>query len=108
MTSLKRTIAQAFVYISLAHSYAATGSDSPLPADDTPTLNENWQPARTLVWATPGEGGTALEPGNWMIRASGSLAPLSVNEVPTLSEAGLVLLALLMVFSGLVYLRRSV
>jgi len=37
---------------------------------DEPSLKEQWPPARTLVWAKPGEGGTALEPGNWTQYAS--------------------------------------
>ncbi|NQU25858.1 MAG: hypothetical protein HQ567_31605, partial [Candidatus Nealsonbacteria bacterium] len=34
-------------------------------ADDAPCLKEQWPQVRTLVWSKPGEGGTALEPGNW-------------------------------------------
>ncbi len=39
-------------------------------ADDASCLKEQWPQARTLVWAKPGEGGTALEPGNWTEYAS--------------------------------------
>lgn len=40
---------------------------TPLPAavGDAPYLGVQWPPARTLVWATPGKGGTAQESGNW-------------------------------------------
>jgi len=37
---------------------------------NAPCLNEQWPAARTLVWARPGESGTALEPGNWTEYAS--------------------------------------
>jgi len=39
-------------------------------AGDAPYLGEQWPSARTLVWAVPGEGGTAVEPGNWTVYAS--------------------------------------
>ncbi|NQT86448.1 hypothetical protein HQ560_06760, partial [bacterium] len=35
-----------------------------------PFLKEKWPQARTLVWTQPGEGGTALAPGNWTEYAS--------------------------------------
>ena len=45
-----------------------------------------------------------LEPGNWMIRASGS--PVPVIEIPTLGSAGLVALVLLLAMSGALVFRR--
>lgn len=45
-----------------------------------------------------------VEPGNWMIRASGSRLP--VTEIPTVSSVGLAILSLLLALGGSVLLRR--
>jgi hypothetical protein len=37
---------------------------------DEPFLKEQWPKARTLVWAKPGEGGTAMKADNWTEFAS--------------------------------------
>jgi hypothetical protein len=50
---------------------AANGAESSLLPADAPCLKEQWSKARTLVWAKPGEGGTAMEAGNWTQFASG-------------------------------------
>jgi len=44
--------------------------DVPGLSGDEPFLEEQWPLARTLVWTKPGEGGTALAPGNWTQYAS--------------------------------------
>jgi len=48
----------------------ANSTPDQAPATDAPYAKQTWPSARTLVWAKPGEGGTALEPGNWTEYAS--------------------------------------
>ncbi len=48
----------------------AGADDLPELARDASCLKEQWPQARTLVWAKPGESGSALEPGNWTEYAS--------------------------------------
>ncbi len=66
MTTFHFNFAMA-VLISLASGSRASEGPNRRPelADDAACLKEQWPQARTLIWAKPGEGGTALEPGNW-------------------------------------------
>ena len=58
------------VIIATGELRAAEKASVPGVAGDKPFLKEQWPQARTLVWTKPGEGGTALAPGNWTQYAS--------------------------------------
>jgi len=49
----------------------ANGAESSALPADAPCLKERWPKARTLVWAKPGESGTAMETDNWTEFTSG-------------------------------------
>lgn len=56
--------------VGLMPTFALQSAHSAESPADAPYLKEQWPKARTLVWAKPGESGTALVAGNWAEFAS--------------------------------------
>lgn len=104
------------LYVGVINRYVVSGVSPPSrPAalDTTASAGRSW----VALWtgdppdppSLPSDDVLAtidgIEPGNWMIRASGSLVP--VDEIPAVGGWGLAVLAALLALAAAVLLRRA-
>lgn len=70
MRSLQLALVLVTGALSTLHLHAASRAASPFLPADAACIKEQWPKARLLVWAEPGESGSALKPDNWTEYAS--------------------------------------